>query len=143
MRKNIFYAELVINNFFGDILKAEWVSSIELTPTREAEIQSSFRWDVEFHYPQKLERFDDLIVDFKLKTIEDTDSITETEYGEDKKIKHIAFMDGVSGLVDRSNTFANFLTVTFPSSVPYQTVAMLLQSNVVITTTKYLPARSL
>ena len=31
----------------------------------------------------------------------------------------------------------------FPSSVPYQTVARLLQSNVVRTTTKYLPAWSL
>ena len=31
----------------------------------------------------------------------------------------------------------------FPSSVPYQTVARLLQSNVVRTTTKYISARSL
>ena len=31
----------------------------------------------------------------------------------------------------------------FPSSVPYQTVARLLQSNVVRTTTKYLPAKPL
>ena len=44
--------KLATNNFFGDIVKAEWVSSIELTPTREAEIQSSFSCDVEFHYPQ-------------------------------------------------------------------------------------------
>ena len=44
--------KLATNNFFGDIVKAEWVSSIELPPTREAEIQSSFSCDVEFHYPQ-------------------------------------------------------------------------------------------
>ena len=80
-------------------------------------------------------------------------------------------MDNVSGLADRSNIFANFLTVyhcvyifhiilpekeiwkeiisqtnvfnVFPSSVPFQTVARLLQSNIVGTTTKYLPAGSL
>ena len=70
-----FMQKLAINNFFGDIVKAEGVSSIELTPTRETEIQSSFSCDVEFHYPQTLERFNNLIEDFKLKAIEDTDSI--------------------------------------------------------------------
>ena len=69
--------KLAINNFFADILKTEWVSSIESSPTREAEIQSNFRCNVEFHYPQTLERFDDLIENF-------TDSINETEYGQDK-----------------------------------------------------------
>ena len=76
--ENIFYIETCNNNFFGDIVKAEWVSSIELTPTKEAEIQSNFSCDVEF---QTLKRFDELIEDLKLKTIEVTDSINETEYG--------------------------------------------------------------
>ena len=93
-------------------MKAEWVSSIELTPTREAENQWSLSYDVEFHYPQTPERFDDLIEDFKLKTIEDIDSINETEYDEDKKIQRLIVMDDVSGLADRSNTLDNFLTVT-------------------------------
>ena len=82
-------------------------------------------------------------------------------------------MDDVSGLADKSNTFANFLTAAkkfgyhcayifhiillekeiiilqtkvfniFPSSVPYQTIVRLLESNAVRTTKKYLPARSL
>ena len=85
-------------------------------------------------------------------------------------------MDDVSSLADKSNTFANFLTVTkkfgyhcayifhiillekeiwkkiilqtkvfniFRSSVPYQTVVRLLESNAVRKTKKYLPARSL
>ena len=93
-----------------------------------------------------------------------------------KKTQLLIVMHDVSGLADRSNTFANFLAVTrkfgyhciylfhifywkkeiqrkiisqtsvfniFPSSVPYQTVARLPQSNVIRTTTKYLPARSL
>ena len=109
--KTYFMQKLAINNFFVDTIKTEWVSSIELTPTREAEIQSSFSCHVEFHYPQALERFDDLIEDFKLKTIEDTDSINETEYGGDKKIQHLIVMDDVSGLADRSNRFASFLAM--------------------------------
>ena len=85
-------------------------------------------------------------------------------------------MDDVSGLADKSNTFANFLIVAkmfgnhcvyifqiillekeiwkklilqtkvfniLPSSIPYQTVVRLLESNVVKTKKKYLPARSL
>ena len=60
--------------------------SIELILTREAETQSNFSCDAEFHYPQTLERFDDLIEDFKLKTIEDADSINETKYDEDKTL---------------------------------------------------------
>ena len=42
--------------------------------------------------------------------MEDTDSINETEYGEDKKIQCLIVIDDVSGLADWSNTFANFLT---------------------------------
>ena len=49
--KTYFMQKLAINNFFGDIVKAEWVSSIELTLTREVEIQSIFSCDAEFHYP--------------------------------------------------------------------------------------------
>ena len=85
-------------------------------------------------------------------------------------------MDDVSGMANRSNTIANFLTITrkfdyhcvyifhiilpekeiwkkiisqtnifntFLASVPFQTVTRLLQTNVVRTTAKYLPARAL
>ena len=41
-------------------------------------------------------------------------------------------------IISQTNIFS-----IFPSSVPYQTKARLLQSNVVRTTTKYLPARYL
>ena len=98
--KIYFMQKLTINDFFGVNVKAECVSSIELTPTREIETQSSFNCDVEFHYPKTLERFDDSIEDFKLKTIEDTNSINENEYGEDKKIQRFIVMDDVSGFAD-------------------------------------------
>ena len=38
--------------------------------------------NVSFHYPQTLENFDDLVEDFKLKLIDDTDSINNSNYGE-------------------------------------------------------------
>ena len=98
--KIYFMQKLAINDFFWVNVKAECVSSIELTPTRETETQSSFNCDVEFRYPKTLERFDDSIEDFKLKTIEDTDSINENEYGEDKKIQRFIVMDDVSGFAD-------------------------------------------
>ena len=41
-------------------------------------------------------------------------------------------------IISQTNVFS-----IFPSSIPYQTVARLLQSNVVRTTMKYLPPRSL
>ena len=47
--------------------------------------------------------------DFKIETIEDADSMNETEYVKDKKIQRLIVTDDVSGLADRSNTFANFL----------------------------------
>ena len=60
-----------------------------------------------FHYPQTLDRLDDVIEDFKLKTTDDTDSINDSEYGENKKLERLIVMDDVSGLADRLNTFAN------------------------------------
>ena len=37
-----FVLKLGLNNFFGKIVKTEWVSSISLSKSREAEIQSCF-----------------------------------------------------------------------------------------------------
>ena len=74
--------KLAVNNFFGKIVKAEWVSSIQLSRTRKAEIQSRFGCDVSFHYPQNLETFHNLLEDFKLKLIDDIHSINNNNYGE-------------------------------------------------------------
>ena len=39
------------NTFLGKLKKTEWVSYFRLTKEREAEIESCFTCDVEFHYP--------------------------------------------------------------------------------------------
>lgn len=70
------------------IVKAEWVSPIQLSATtRKTEIQSCLGCNVSFHYPQTLETFDDLLEDFKLKKpIDNTDFIDNNNYGENKKM---------------------------------------------------------
>ena len=90
--KTHFMQKLAINNFFGKIVKTEWVLSIQLTLTRKVEIQASFSCDVTFHYPQTHDRLDDIIEDFKLKTIDDTDSIDESEYGQNKRNERLMLL---------------------------------------------------
>ena len=55
--KTCFMQKLAVNDFFGKIVKVEWVSSIQLSRTREAEIQSGYTCDVSCYYSQTLETF--------------------------------------------------------------------------------------
>ena len=97
---------MAVNNFFGKIVKTEWVSSIQLSKSRETEIQSSFICDVSLYYPQTIEAFDDLVEEFNLKSLGDSDSsINTNNYGKKKKIDRLIVMDDVSGLADCSNIF--------------------------------------
>ena len=41
--KTTFLEKLGINNFFGNLVKTEWMSGIDIYKKREAKIQSSFR----------------------------------------------------------------------------------------------------
>ena len=47
--KTTFIEKLGLNNFFGNIVKTEWVSGIAINKKREAEIQSYFRNETEVH----------------------------------------------------------------------------------------------
>ena len=66
--KTFFTEKLAVNNFFGTLKKVEWVSTIELSAEREAEIESCFSCRVDFHYPNELETFNDLLDEFKLRS---------------------------------------------------------------------------
>ena len=66
-RKTYFMQKLAANNFIWKIVKTECVLSIQLSKSREAEIQSPFSCDVFFHYPQILEAFENLVEELKLK----------------------------------------------------------------------------
>ena len=47
--KTYLLQKLGLHNFFGEIVKTEWISGIEISKTREAEIQSCFSNEVEFY----------------------------------------------------------------------------------------------
>ena len=71
--KTTFLEKLAINNFFGDIIKTEWVSGIEIDTSREAEIQSCFSNETKVHVATEKDELDALIENFKLKALEISD----------------------------------------------------------------------
>ena len=113
--KTTFLEKLAINKFFGDIVKTEWISGIEIDASREAEIQSCFSNETEVHIATEKDKLDELIDNFKLKAQEnkEIDNVNlSNSFGEIKKMDHLIVLDDVSGVADLSKKFANFLTVS-------------------------------
>ena len=48
-QKTYFFQKLGLNKFFGNLLKTEWVSGIDIEEEIQAEIKSCFSNKVEFH----------------------------------------------------------------------------------------------
>ena len=113
-RKTHFVQKLGLHNFFGKIVKVEWVSSVQLSKSREAEIQSCFNSRVEFHHAQDVEDLKELIEKFKFRTenLVENDSVNISVYGENKVMNRLIVMDDLSGLADSCKEFADFLTIT-------------------------------
>ena len=120
--KTAFVQKLAVNKFFGELNKAEWVSSIKLDEQREAEIQSCFECELDFYYPRNKEQFEEYLEYFKAKSnsseIENNDIISDkndvnylTNYGEKSIGNRFIVMDDVSGLADLYSMLANFLMV--------------------------------
>ena len=63
--KTFFTQKVAVNNFFGKLKQTEWVSYIKLTKEREAEIESCFACQVQFHYPRDQNDLKDLLDEFK------------------------------------------------------------------------------
>ena len=106
-----------------------------------------------------------MIEKLKLRTKDITNNESNSVFGEKLSMDHLIVMEDVSIIAENCKKFAEFLTVckkyryrsiyvfhiimpkiqiwkkilskTFPSSVPYNTVAKILQSNCTQTTTKY------
>ena len=112
--KTTFLEKLAINKFFGDIVKTEWVSGIEIDTSREAEIQSCFSNETKVHIATGKDELDALIENFKLKAIEKNgDNVNlSNSFGEIRKMDRLIVLDDVSGVADLSKKFANFLTVS-------------------------------
>ena len=104
---------LALNNFFGKLKKAEWVSYIRLAKKREAEIHINFSCALDFWYPSSIEELDDLLEEkSRRKEISDDDSAAVNNiFGEKSNCDRLIVMEDVSGFADESKIFASFLTV--------------------------------
>ena len=114
--KTSFVQKLALYDFFGKLKNAKWVSGIQLTVSREAEIESNFSCKISFFYPNDISELADLIEEFKLeveteKNESDNENDNVTIFGEIINRDRLIVFDDVSGLADNSNKFANFLTV--------------------------------
>ena len=58
----MFIEKLGLNNFFGNIVKTEWVSGIAIDKKREAEIQSYFKNETEVHVAEDQDKLDSLLI---------------------------------------------------------------------------------
>ena len=113
--KICFLQKLGLHNFFGNIVKIEWVSGTEISKTRESEMQSCFSNDVELHPAPDTHSLKSFIETFKLKTqdlAEDDVNINDYVYGEKIIMDRLIVMDDVSGIADSCKEFAGFLTVS-------------------------------
>ena len=90
----------------GNIKEVYWISKIELSRGREENIKDRFLdQTVNFDYPNSVEEFDDLLELYDYSWL----------YWELFRVKYdfkLNAMDDVSGLADRSDKFAHFLTVS-------------------------------
>ena len=95
--KTSFVQKLGLNNFFGKIVKIEWMSSIFLRKATEAEIQACFNAEVEFHYAEDTEKLKELIQTFKHRTedLVENDNISNSVFGENKIMDCLIVMDNV------------------------------------------------
>ena len=114
--KTTFMQKLALNKFFRILKKAEWVSYIPLSETREAEIQSNFSCVVDFWYPCSVDQLDELLAEFKQKfrseeEISEKRLVSKNIFGEKSNRDRLLVLDDVSGLADESNKFASFLAV--------------------------------
>ena len=115
--KTTFIEKLGLNNFFGNIVKTEWVSGIAINKKRVAEIQSCFKNETEVHIAQDQDKLDSLIDTFKQRSHENygdysNNNNLNSSFGENRKMDRLIIMDDVSGIADVSKKFSNFLTVS-------------------------------
>ena len=91
--KNTFLGKLGLNNFFGKLVKTEWISRIDIDEKREAEIQSSSSNETKVHIAKVSEELDSLIETFKLRSeAEDNEKSTKNVkklFGENKKMDRV------------------------------------------------------
>ena len=109
--KTYFLQKLGLSKLFGKLVKTEWVAGIEIVEQREAEIQSCFSKEVEFHLATEPYNLVSLIEKFKLRTRDITSNESNYVFGEKTSMDRLIVTDHVSGIADNCKKFAEFLTV--------------------------------
>ena len=110
MWKTTFLEKLGLNNFFRKIVKADWISGIDIDKKREAKIQSYFSNETEVHVAKEQDELDSLIETFKLRSREETtEDNVNISFGENKKLDQLIILDDVSGVADISKKMQQFL----------------------------------
>lgn len=94
---------------FRDIKEVMWISKVSLSTERENNIRNCFvNQKKDFKYPDSVDEFDDLLEFIQRRKA----PCNENFLGENIILDRLIVMDEVSGLADRSEAFANFLTVS-------------------------------
>ena len=108
-KKITFIQNLGRNKIFSDIKEYQAISKISLSTERENNIRDCFvDQEVEFKYPKNIEDFDDLLDAWQRKKSPCDENFLEKTVVLDRLI----IMDDISGFADRSEAFANILTVS-------------------------------
>ena len=83
--KTTFLEKLAINKFFGNIIKTEWVSGIEINTAREAQIQSCFDNPTQIYTATEKDTLDGLIELFKSNAMDENENVNiSNSFGEEK-----------------------------------------------------------
>ena len=106
--KTTFVQNLAENNLFGDIKHVFGVSKIDLSKEREDNIRACFSDEQNVHFNYHIEDFNYLLEMCK----RDKAQYIENELGEKMVSDKLIVMDDVSGLANKSDDFAIFLTVS-------------------------------
>lgn len=94
---------------FGEIKEITWLSRIPLLREMKKHNGDFFvNEHIDFKYPGSVEDFDDLLEYFQRKRAESN----ENYLGENTKLDRLIVIDNISSLADRSETFADSLTVS-------------------------------
>ena len=94
---------------FVEIKEVIWVSKIPVSKDREKNIRECFvDEEMDFKYPNNIDEFDDLLDYFQKQSAPCSKNILS----ENIKFDRLIVVDDVSDLADKSEAFANFLTLS-------------------------------
>ena len=109
--KIYFLQKVKLNIFFGELFKTKWVTGIGTDEQKEAEIQSCFSNEVEFHLATEPDDLVSLIEKFKLRTRDITNNDGNSGFRENISMDCLIVMDDVLSIAENCKKFAEILTV--------------------------------